>query len=131
MLGPLEHDVMEVMWSVKSAPVRDIFERLLQRRPIAYTTVLTVMNNLKAKGLLSRYKSGKAHVYAAVLSRDAFIEKECTRAVSEVLERFGDLAVAKFVEQSAGMAPSYRKKIGEIADRLVRSRPGSASNLES
>lgn len=100
LLGPLELTVMEVMWRVHSATVRQVHQEISAERSLAYTTVLTVMTNLTGKQILERDEQGKSHVYSVSLTQEEFIDRECSRAVSDLLERFGDLAVASFLQQS-------------------------------
>ncbi|MFI6818627.1 BlaI/MecI/CopY family transcriptional regulator [Nonomuraea sp. NPDC050328] len=72
-LGELEAVIMERMWSGRRpATVRDLVEELRNDREIAYTTVMTVMDNLHTKGLLKRRTSGKAYVYETVSSKEAY-----------------------------------------------------------
>jgi predicted transcriptional regulator len=54
---------MKVVWELQSATVRDVYEALLRRRKIAYTTVMTMMNILEEKGYLKKRAEDKAHVY--------------------------------------------------------------------
>lgn len=95
-LGPLESEVMEILWAREEATVRDVVEVLQQERAIAYTTVMTIMNNLVHKGLLEREPQGKAYLYRAALSKKAFRERAFQQAMSEVLERFSDVPIARF-----------------------------------
>ncbi len=66
MLGPLEMQVMEVLWSCGESSVRDVVEKLEHR--LAYTTVMTTLDRLFKKGLLDRQKLERAFVYSACLS---------------------------------------------------------------
>jgi len=61
-----ELEIMKVIWSRDSATVRDVYEELLKRRKIAYTTVMTVMGTLEQKGHLRKSEQGRAYVYASV-----------------------------------------------------------------
>src|SRR5690242_7224897 len=67
-LGPLEVEVMEVMWSFGASNVRDVTARM--QRSLAYTTVMTTLDRLYKKGLLERELSDRAFVYSAKLSRE-------------------------------------------------------------
>jgi len=71
--GALEAAIMDVLWS-RTAPmtVRDVLEVLHRDRPLAYTTVMTVLDNLHRKGWLRRERDGRAWRYTAVMSRDAY-----------------------------------------------------------
>jgi predicted transcriptional regulator len=68
--GELEATVMDRVWSA-DAPrsVRDIMEDLQQERTIAYTTVMTVMERLFRKGLLTRVEQSRAYLYSPAQSR--------------------------------------------------------------
>ena len=65
-LGPLEIQVMEVVWERGESSVRDVVEKLDNR--LAYTTVMTTLDRLFKKSLLDRFKSERAFVYTARLS---------------------------------------------------------------
>ena len=66
MLGPLEMQVMNVVWSVARCSVRDVVERLNSK--LAYTTVMTTLDRLFKKGLLEREKFDRAFLYSPALS---------------------------------------------------------------
>jgi predicted transcriptional regulator len=66
-IGSLEADILSIVWQHDSTTVRDVYETLRERRPIAYTTVMTVMNNLVKKHLLSQDKSDIAYVYTPAI----------------------------------------------------------------
>lgn len=68
-LGPLEKEIMDVMWNDCPCSVREVYNRLKTDREIAYTTVMTVMNRLVEKGVLCRDTEKKAHVYNVCLGR--------------------------------------------------------------
>lgn len=70
VLGPLEYAVMDAVWELGECTVREVHNRLQQSRKIAYTTVMTTMTRLAAKGLLQRDTSDLAHRYSASVSRD-------------------------------------------------------------
>ncbi len=62
-LAPQELEIMKVVWSRRSATVRDVYEELRARRRIAYTTVMTTMNILERKGHLKKRAAGRPYVY--------------------------------------------------------------------
>jgi predicted transcriptional regulator len=67
-LGPLELDVMEVMWNFGASNSRDVMERM--ERKLAYTTVMTTLDRLYKKGLLDREMTDRAFLYCVRLSRE-------------------------------------------------------------
>src|SRR3972149_2630207 len=84
-LPPLELECMKVVWEQGEASVRQVREQLAaDHRPLAYTTVETIMDRLSRKGAVSRRKVGKAHVYTAVYLKSA----ARAQAVAAVVEHF-------------------------------------------
>ncbi|MFG3156902.1 BlaI/MecI/CopY family transcriptional regulator [Streptomyces sp. NPDC048219] len=72
-LGELEDAVMTRVWKWnRPVTVREVLEDLQQERPIAYTTVMTVLGNLHQKGLVRRQPEGRAYRYEAVSTRAAY-----------------------------------------------------------
>lgn len=67
-LGPLEEDVMDVVWTLGTANVRDVVARI--ERDLAYTTVMTTLDRLHKKGMLDREMVDRAFVYRARISRE-------------------------------------------------------------
>lgn len=82
--GDLEAAVMDRVWA-RSGPVtvRDICDNLRGERAIAYTTVMSTMDNLHRKGWLAREKDGKAYRYTAVASRDEYSARLMREAMAE------------------------------------------------
>jgi len=69
-LGELEAAVMDVLWSTQQpARVRDVLDQLATRRTLAYTTVMTVLDNLHRKGWVVRQLDGKAYLYRPARGR--------------------------------------------------------------
>ena len=82
-LGPLERAVMDYIWD-RDGPVtvRDVSEGLTLRPRHAYTTLMTIMERLRKKGLLSRRSMGRANVYAVQRTR----EEHAAGMVAQVLK---------------------------------------------
>ena len=79
-LGWLEADVLRVVWDRGEVTVRDVYEELRQNRRIAYTTVMSVLRNLAAKGLLEQDKTQAAYVY-----RPKVTDVEVARGILDAL----------------------------------------------
>lgn len=83
-LAPLELDCMNTLWPVGEGTVRDIRDRLAERRPRAYTTIMTIMDRLARKGIVERRKVGRAYVYRPNLSA----EDARSQALAQVIDNF-------------------------------------------
>ena len=85
-LGKLELEIMKVVWENGQATVAEVQQGLSQRQPRAYTTILTMMRKLEAKGYLSHTNAERTFVYHAALSQ----EKVRRSALKDMIERVFD-----------------------------------------
>ncbi len=95
--GELEGAIMDVMWAAdRPYVVREVRERMRYDRPVAYTTVMTVMGILHRKGVLRREKYGRAWRYWPAESR----EEHDARLMVEVLHSGGNrfVTIRRFLE---------------------------------
>jgi predicted transcriptional regulator len=83
-LAPLELDCMNTLWPLGEATVREIREGLAQKRPRAYTTIMTIMDRLARKGIVERVRRGRAYVYRPQLT----LEQARAQAVSQLIDGF-------------------------------------------
>jgi predicted transcriptional regulator len=117
VLGDLEEAVMDVLWA-STAPlvVRAVHEELNHGRPLAYTTVMTVLDRLAKKGIVRRSLSGRAWLYQPALTRADLVADEIVSLLSDgdagqrlaawasVLARF-DPAPGAIVSRGVTFAP--------------------------
>jgi len=91
---PLELACLKALWSLQEGKVRAVQEVVARSRPLAYTTIMTVLDRLVRKGKLNRRKVGRAFVYSPEASRDSMRRA----AVSELLDGFFDGSEAELLE---------------------------------
>jgi predicted transcriptional regulator len=97
-LGDLESTVMERVWGREDGvTVRQVFEELLDARQIAYTTVLSTLDNLYRKGWVRREREGKAYRYWPTMTR----EERSANLMRAAFSAGGDTeaVLAFFIEQ--------------------------------
>ena len=85
-LTDTELEIMHVVWELGSGTVRQAHELLNQQRPLAYTTVMTMMNILEEKGHLTRRKEGRAYRYEPVRPKNQVISGMVDDFVGKVFE---------------------------------------------
>jgi len=68
---PLEMLCLKALWSLGHGNVAEVREAVAAAKPLAYTTVLTVLDRLAKKNVVTRHKAGRAFVYSPRISRDA------------------------------------------------------------
>lgn len=114
-LTRLEMEIMEAVWSLGSASVREIQEYLPERKRPAYTTVQTMIYRLEEKGAVRRVKKiGNAHIFEAVVTRKA----AHSRLIDELLHVFGGsprLLMAQLVETGQLTLEDIRELEGTLA----------------
>jgi len=118
--GDLEAVIMHMVWDRRRpVTVRELFDDLRQEREIAYTTVMSTMDNLHRKGWLARSKDGKAYRYTATASREEY----SARLMREALADGGDAeaVLAHFVAQMGG---PESEALRAVVRRLTERQPG-------
>ena len=78
--------------------VNEVEERLQRRREIAHTTVLTTLDRMHSKGLLTRQKKGKAHIYTPRYTREEFEQGMAEEVLGALLGQFTEPALSAFVD---------------------------------
>lgn len=111
VLGPLEAEIMDVVWDTGEVTVRDVHKALGTSRPLAYTTVMTTLGRLADKGLVKRIEDQPAHRYDALISREQYARSTVKSVVDWLVNHFPDPAVAYFIDR-------VEKEDEEVIDRL-------------
>ena len=110
-----ELEVLRVLWQQGECTVRQVHEILARENPVAYTTVLSMLQIMYQKGLVSRDDSERAHVYAPVLSQ----RRVQRPLLVKLLHRVFEGSAAELVMQALGSAkPASLEEIEKIRARL-------------
>jgi predicted transcriptional regulator len=104
-IGSLEADILAVVWTKDKTTVRAVYETLRERRTIAYTTVMTVMNNLVKKHLLSQDKSGIAYVYTPAIPGREVAQTVLESVVHKLIGDDTGVAVAMLLGLDKDLTP--------------------------
>ena len=116
--GELEAVIMDRVWERgRPALVREVVDDLRKDRPLAYTTVMTVMENLHRKGWLRRHRDGRAWCYEPTGSRSGYTAALMSGALAGSTDRRS--ALAHFVLQ---MSPHDAELLQQALDQ-ARPRP--------
>lgn len=121
-LGSLELEVMELLWRADEATVRQITERINLERPVAYTTVMTVMGHLVNKGLLTRVMEHKRYRYRVINTREDLLQEACRTQVRSLLDDFGDLAIAGFLGEVDKVTSDRLEQLRRLAQEASGGR---------
>jgi len=119
-LTDLELEVMHVVWQLGRGTVRQVYEVILERRQIAYTTVMTMMNILEEKEYLCRSKQGRAYVYEPIHPKTEVISSMVDDFVSRVFDGSARPLVAGLVKEKR----LSKRDLEEIA-RMIEEADGT------
>jgi predicted transcriptional regulator len=112
-LGVLEAVVMDRLWAVDdSVTVREVFEQLRQEREIAYTTVMSTLDNLYRKRFVDRARDGRAYRYHPLMSRAEYRAELMQHALGAEAER--DAVLTHFVGR---LSEEERQRLQAVLQR--------------
>lgn len=111
--------IMNVLWRLKSAAVRDVLNALNEEvgEPPAYTTVMTMMNQLAAKGALTVDKSRQPFVYQPAVARERVQRQRLWQLLETMFDGQAGELVMRLVEDSPLSPEDIRRIEQKIADR--------------
>ncbi|HHY94888.1 MAG TPA: BlaI/MecI/CopY family transcriptional regulator [Firmicutes bacterium] len=112
---------MEVAWQLGGATVRDVHRYLNQKRPLAYTTVMTTMTRLAQKGLLEREQESNYYVYRPALTREEFAERVARTVLDGLLDEFARPVLSHLVER---IGAEDEARLRELEELIRRRRAG-------
>ena len=97
---PGELEVLRVLWQRSPLSVRDVMEQLNRGRPRAYTSVMSLLNVMTDKGLVTRKPAGRAFVYAPKAPRNRTVSGMVADLLGRAFEGSADLMVAHLLEEA-------------------------------
>ena len=120
-LGPLEREILSIVWDLGSVTVREVHERILQDpdRELAYTSVSTILNRLTQKGWLECNKTNRSFHWQALFSRSEAQSLQAHAKLQEFLAVGNPDIVAAFADS---LDAASVEKMSAIASRLQSAR---------
>jgi predicted transcriptional regulator len=98
-LTPQELEIMKLVWERESATVRDVYEALLEKRKIAYTTVMTMMKILETKGYLKKTRQDRAFLYRPTRPKNQVIGGMLREFIDRVFNGAAEPLVVHLVKE--------------------------------
>ena len=112
---PAELEVLQVIWERGPSTVRQVMSALHQERPRAYTSVMSLMNVMVEKGLLSQKPKGRAFVYSARTSQ----ARTQSEIVGDLLSRVFDGSASALVTHLLDQAKPGSEELDEIRKTIT------------
>jgi BlaI family penicillinase repressor len=116
-LNPQELAIMKVVWRKGTATVRDVYEALREERPIAYTTVMTMMRILDDKGYLEKELVDRAHVYTPTRAQKQVMGAMVKDFVDRVFDGASESLLVHLAKDSR-LTRKQREALEQLVDGL-------------
>jgi predicted transcriptional regulator len=114
-LGAQELAIMKVVWRRKDVSVREVYETLRERRTVAYTTVMTMMNMVEAKGYLKKTLDGRAYRYRPAVPESRVVTTMVREFVERVFDGSAGPLLAHLVSETA-LSEKERRELRRLID---------------
>lgn len=115
-LGELETEIMTVVWERGEVSVQDVKDALDPNRPLAYTTVMTVMSRLAEKGILNRRKDGRAYVYSPAASQKSTAGSMLRALVQSLYHGATGEAIAHLLEEETDVDDAELDRLEKLIE---------------
>jgi predicted transcriptional regulator len=103
ILGPLEKEILELLWKKKKARVKEIHEILKDKRKVAHTSIAVMLDRLHEKKIVSREvencRGGFRYIYFPTSEKKEYNNAILSHAVDKLIDKFGKSAVSYFNER--------------------------------
>lgn len=115
-LGELEQQVMYIVWEQRKCSARDVLNKLVDEKKLAYTTVATILQRLYDKGLVRRIDDKSGHIYSPKVSKQLYSRNIAQTFLKKFINSFGDIAIASFAESIDKLPEKKRKYFLDILE---------------
>jgi len=99
LLTNLELKLMNIVWKLGEATVKDVKNALPRRKPLAYSTVLTVMRILERKGFVRHETDNRTYVYYPIVSRDEVVQSMLQNMANRLFDGSAELLMVNVLEK--------------------------------
>src|SRR5687767_6676282 len=118
-LTPQELAIMKVVWAKNEATVRDVHDTLNETRPVAYTTVMTMMGILEQKGYLKKESQDRAHLYKPALPQQQVVGAMLREFVDRVFDGASDSLLLHLAKDNT-LTAKQKKLLTKLLDDQER-----------
>jgi len=115
---PLELLCLNALWNLGEGNVRDVRRVVAEARPLAYTTIMTVLERLVRKGKVGRRKAGRAFVYAAATSRDE-LRRTAIRELAQGFFDGSEEELVRFLRGGEGKAQAAAAGVRAVEEERI------------
>lgn len=116
LLTEVELELMHIVWRLGESSVADVLGALPPERPLAYTSVSTILRILEQKGVVSSRKEGRGHIYLPVLTRERYEATSLRHLVKTLFDGTPERLVRRLIEDE-GISPGELDSLKKLLDK--------------
>lgn len=124
-LTGLQLSILDVLWERGEATTQDVWEVLTRARPLALTTVATIMSRLERKEVLTHRREGRQYVYRATVTRSD-VRRSKVRELTEHLFGGDPTALMNHLVRADQVDADELRRMRQLLDAAVANTPGDA-----
>ena len=115
VLTNLELKLMKIVWSLGNATVRNVKNALPRRKPLAYSTVLTVMRILERKGFLRHDSVDRTYVYCPIVTREQAIKAMVRNLTNRLFDGSAELLMVNILQKEK-LTPEELRRLKKLIE---------------
>ncbi|MEH7414891.1 BlaI/MecI/CopY family transcriptional regulator [Neobacillus drentensis] len=120
--GPLESKIMNILWNKNESSIKEVQLILEKEKPINFNTVMTVMNRLVDKNILTKRLEGRTSLFKPVTTKEDFINNQSKKLTENLLDEFGGLVVNHMLDSLKEVDDHLLQKLEQKLEQLKRER---------
>lgn len=119
-LGPLEYEIMKAVWNKGKTTVREMLLYRQNKKNLAYTTIMTILDNLYKKGFLTRKKIKKSYCYTPAVCKNYIIAISLSKVFNDLRADYGRGKILYFVFNTSLLPKINIKIISHCLTKIIR-----------
>ena len=120
--GPLESKIMDILWNRNDSSIKEVQLILEKEKPINFNTVMTVMNRLVEKNILTKKLEGRTSLFKPLTTKEDFINNQSKKLTENLLDEFGGLVVNHMLDSLKEVDDNLLQKLEQKLEQLKRDR---------
>jgi predicted transcriptional regulator len=120
--GPLESKIMDILWDGNEKSIKDVQQKLENEKPLNFNTVMTVMNRLVDKNILTKRLEGRTSLFKPVKTKEDFISFQSKKLTDNLLDEFGGLVVNHMLDSLNDVDDNLLQKLEQKIEQLKKGR---------
>ncbi|MEH7331763.1 BlaI/MecI/CopY family transcriptional regulator [Neobacillus drentensis] len=120
--GPLEAKIMNILWNGNEMSIKEVQHQLENEKPLNFNTVMTVMNRLVDKKILTKRLEGRTSLFKPLKSKEDFINRQSKKLTENLLDEFGGLVVNHMLDSLKDVDDHLLQKLEYKLEQLKKDR---------